>query len=175
MARLPEVRRVVRRVVPVIVGLFLVAAGVSIVLAVTSARDSSQLAAPDVVQGPGLLEDEDGGGTPRTAGKPGKGSLEREIDVPEPILLHALAIGDVAFAYDARKPPPALVRLRNDIRPFDPELAAAGQAVFLVRVPGVQGIQALAWRRRYQAAGPRDPQLRAFVDAWLGKGRGNTG
>lgn len=164
-----------RRLLPVIVGIVLVAGGIYGLLAVFSSRDSSQLSAPEAVRGPGLLEGEDGGGTPRTAGKPGSRPPTREIEVPEPVLLHALAIGDVAFAYDAPKPPPALVKLRDDlVGPFDPELAAAGQMALLVRVPGVQGVQALAWRRRYQAAGPRDPQLRAFVDAWLGKGRGNT-
>lgn len=166
-----------RRLIPVLVGLVLVAGGIYGLLRVFSGRDSSQLSAPSSAQGPGTLEAEDGGGgSPPTAGTPGTGSLTREVEVPEPILLHALAIGDVAFAYDARKPPAALVRLRDDLTgPFDPELAAAGQMAFLVRVEGVRGVQALAWRRRFQAGGPADPQLRAFVDAWLGKGRGNTG
>lgn len=167
--------RRVRRLAPVLVGLLLVAGGIYGLLALFSGRDSSQLSAPAAAQGPGTLENEDGGGSPPTAGSPGGGSLTGEIDVSDPALLHALAIGDVAFAYDAAKPPPALVRLRDDITgPFDPELAAAGQMVFLVRFKGVEGVEALAWRRRYRAAGPADPQLRAFVEAWLGKGRGNT-
>ncbi len=164
-----------RRLIPVLVGLVLVAGGIYGLLTIFTNRDSGELSSPAAVQGPGTLEGEDGGGTPPTAGPPGTGSLTREIDVPEPVLLHALEIGDVAFAYDAAKPPPALVQLRDDITgPFDPELAAAGQMAFLVRVEGVKGIQALAWRRRYQASGPEDPRLRAFVEAWLGKGRGNT-
>ena len=43
---------------------------------------------------------------------------------------------------------------------------------FLVRRKGVDGIQALAWKRRLQVDGPTDPRLREFIDVWLGKGRG---
>ena len=54
--------------------------------------------------------------------------------------------------------------------PFDPELAAAGQAVILAERPGLEGVQALAWRRRLVASGPDDPKLQEFAEAWLGQG-----
>ena len=54
--------------------------------------------------------------------------------------------------------------------PFDPELAAAGQAVILAKRPGLEGVQALAWRRRLIANGPDDPKLQEFAEAWLGQG-----
>ena len=89
------------------------------------------------------------------------------------MLVRALATGDVALVYGTAKPPPELTRLREDATgPFDPELAAAGQMVFLVRRKGVDGIQALAWKRRLEVDSPADPRLREFIDAWLGKGRG---
>ena len=46
-----------------------------------------------------------------------------------------------------------------------PALAEAGQAVILARRPGVRGVQALAWRRKLDASGPDDPQLREFAEA----------
>ncbi len=55
--------------------------------------------------------------------------------------------------------------------PFDPGLAAAGQAVILARRPGVPGVVALAWRRKLEASGPDDPQLHEFAEAYLGPGR----
>lgn len=170
-ARLPAVRRVI----PILVGVAIVAAGLYGLLAIFRDRDSSQLQSPASAQGPGTLEQEGQAGDPPTSGTPGSRNLVRENEVEDPELLHALAIGDVALVYGSRKPPPALERLRDDATgPFDPELAAAGQMAFLVRRPGVEGVEALAWQRRYRAASASDPQLRAFIDAWLGKGRGNT-
>lgn len=160
-----------RRLLPVLVGLVLVAGGIYGLLTIFSNRDSSEIGT--TTQGPGTLETEPG--DPPTSGTPGNGNLTAEGDVEDPALLAALAIGDVALVYGTAKPPPELVRLREDATGgFDPELAAAGQMAFLVRRPGVQGIQALAWQRRLEAEQPGDPQLRAFIDAWLGKGRGNT-
>ncbi|MGI8623472.1 MAG: hypothetical protein ACR2NB_08295 [Solirubrobacteraceae bacterium] len=165
-----------RRLAPALLGLILVAAGIYGLLAVFSHRDSSQLRTDAAAQAPGRLEPLDAGGSPPTSGSVGADPLTREIAVSDPVLLRALALGDVAFVYDAPRPPAALRRLRDDVTgPFDPELSAAGQMAFLVRRRGVRGIEALAWRRRYRASGPDDPQLRAFVDAWLGKGRGNAG
>lgn len=86
-------------------------------------------------------------------------------------LLHALELGNVAFAYDARRPPPELVALRDDLAgDFDVELAAAGQAVLLVRHPAADGVSALAWNRRLVTADPADPALREFAEYWLGRG-----
>jgi hypothetical protein len=89
-------------------------------------------------------------------------------------LLTALAAGNVVLAYDAPRPPAALRRLQRDAAgAFDPDVAAAGQAVILERRPGAGGVIALAWRRRLRASSPADPRLRDFVDAWLGQGPGD--
>ena len=53
--------------------------------------------------------------------------------------------------------------------PFDPQLAAAGQAVILARRPGIGPTTALAWRRRL--AGD-DERLRDFAEAYLGQAGG---
>jgi hypothetical protein len=53
---------------------------------------------------------------------------------------------------------------------FTPGLARAGQAVILGRRRGVRGVLALAWRHELEVAGPGDPRLRGFADAWLGIG-----
>lgn len=158
-----------RRLLPVLVGIVLVGAGLVGLLALFHGRDSAGLsggaAAP---QGPGTPEAAPG--DPPTSGAPG-GNLQRETEVADPVLVKALSIGDVALVYGTAKPPPELVRLRDDATgPFDPELAAAGQMAFLVRRQGVTGVQALAWKRRLAVAGPTDPRLREFIDAWLGKG-----
>jgi len=83
----------------------------------------------------------------------------------------ALAAGAVVLGYSSAEAPRALRRLQRELSgPYDAEVAAAGQAVVLARMPGARGTLALAWRRRLEASGPRDPKLRAFADAWLGRG-----
>ncbi len=124
------------------------------------------------MQGPGALETAPG--DPPTSGAKG-GNLQREGEVADPVLLRALATGDVALVYGTAKPPSALVELRDEATgPFDPELAAAGQMAFLVQRRGVTGIQALAWKRRLAVPNADDPRLREFIDTWLGKGEGST-
>ncbi len=84
-------------------------------------------------------------------------------------LLEALHLGNVVLAYGDARPPAALTQVQDDVAgPFDPQLAAAGQAVILDHRPGVKGVIALAWRRELRSADPA--QLRAFADAWLGQG-----
>ena len=159
----------VRRLLPVLVGLVLVGGGLYGLLTYF-AKDSDV----PITRGPGTLEDSGSPGDPPTSGTPGAASLTGEGDVDDPALLEALSIGDVALVYGSAKPPPALVQLRDDATgAFDPELAAAGQMAFLVRRAGVKGVQALAWQRRLEVDDPGDPQLREFIDAWLGKGRGD--
>ena len=88
-------------------------------------------------------------------------------------VLEALELGDVVLTYPGRRPDPALVRVQRRVAGrFDPALAAAGQAVILVRSPGSGPATALAWRRRLRASRPSDPSLERFADAWLGRGRG---
>jgi hypothetical protein len=93
----------------------------------------------------------------------------RELSADQ--ILHALELGDVVVAYPQARPPAALRALQTDVAgPFDPELAAAGQAVVLARVPGLDGVQALAWRRRLRSADPGDPALATFAERRLGQG-----
>ena len=74
------------------------------------------------------------------------------------------------LTYDARRPPPALQALRDEVAgPFDVELAAAGQAVLVVPHPAADGITALAWARRLNTDDPEDPVLREFTEYWLGQ------
>ncbi len=99
---------------------------------------------------------------------------ERRLSDDE--LLHALELGNVILAYDARRPPPALQALRDEIAgPYDVELAAAGQAVLLVEHPSAEGVTALAWARRLRTRDPSDPALREFVEHWLGQGARSDG
>ena len=86
-------------------------------------------------------------------------------------ILHALELGDVVLVYPGTAPPAQLRAVQEEVAgPFDPELAAAGQAVVLARVPGASGIQALAWRRRLRASGAGDPSILTFAEHWLGRG-----
>jgi hypothetical protein len=161
-----------RRLLPVLVGVVLVAAGLIGLLAVFHKRDSADLDA-QTVRGPGVLETTPG--DPPTSGAPG-GQLQREREVPDAVLVRALATGDVALVYGTAQPPADLVQLREDLTgPFDPELAAAGQVAFLVHRKGIKGIEALAWKRRLAVPSASDPRVREFIDTWLGKGQGKTG
>jgi len=97
--------------------------------------------------------------------------VRREGSLTRDELLHALETGDVVFVYGSRALEPALRAVQEDVAgPFDPAVAAAGQAVVLDFRPHTGGVLALAWRRLLRARSPGDPQLRAFADAWLGKG-----
>jgi hypothetical protein len=161
-----------RRLIPVLVGIVLVGAGLVGLLAIFHKRDTADLGA-QTVQGPGAVESEPG--DPPTSGTPGA-NLQREREVTDPVLVRALASGDVALVYGTAQPPGELVQMRDDATgPFDPELAAAGQMAFLVHRDGVTGIEALAWKRRLSVPSAADPRLREFIDTWLGKGQGKTG
>jgi hypothetical protein len=163
----------VRRLIPVLVGLVIVVAGLIGLLAVFHGKDQAELSGNQQAQGPGTFESQPG--DPPTSGTPG-GNLQHETSVPNPVLIKALSIGDVALVYGTPKPPPELVQLQEDATgAFDPELAAAGQMAFLVHRKGVAGIQALAWQRRLETSNPADQGLRDFIDAWLGKGKRGGG
>lgn len=88
-------------------------------------------------------------------------------------LLHALELGNVVLAYDAPRPPARLRAVQDAVAgPFDPQLAAAGQAIVLARVPGTGSGVALAWRHRLPAG---SPDLEAFAEHWLGRGLADAG
>ncbi len=60
--------------------------------------------------------------------------------------------------------------LQEDLGPYDPELAAAGQSVVLAHVRGLAQPVAVAWRRTLEFQDPAAPEVREFVEAWLGTG-----
>lgn len=98
-----------------------------------------------------------GPGTART-GDDGLGAAA-DVGVPgNVVLLHADAVDG-----------PALRALADDVAgPPSPELEQAGQAVIVRRAPEAGGIVALSATRILRVPSADDPQLRAFVEAWLG-------
>jgi hypothetical protein len=90
-------------------------------------------------------------------------------------ILQAAAAGDVLLLYGTPTPPDGLAVLARDVTggPFDPSLAAGGQAVVLGRRPGTSGIVAVAWRHLLRAPAASAPALREFADYWLGRGAGS--
>jgi len=153
----------------------------AILITVLASRDESSVGAAD---GPGVLEPDRGarhvGAGPQTPASPPDRPPTSGPHRPEPVerdqtglsddqLLEALHLGNVVIAYEGEAP----VAVQEDVSgPFDPALAAAGQAVILARRPGVGGVVALAWRRRLEASGPQDPRLREFAEAYLAQGPG---
>lgn len=86
-------------------------------------------------------------------------------------LLTALEVGDVVMVYGSPTAPAALVHLAKSVAGrFTPALAAAGQAVVLMRRTGTPGVVALAWTRMLRAASPSDGELVQFAQQWLGRG-----
>lgn len=82
----------------------------------------------------------------------------------------AVAPGNVVLLYSDERLTAALRELALDTGgPATPELEAAGQAVLVVRQPGLRvAVVALTTDRRLDAGGPEDPRLRAFIEYWLG-------
>ena len=77
--------------------------------------------------------------------------------------------GNVVLRFSAPADREVLRALADE---FGPEsLADQGQAVLVRRAPGTQGIEALAWQRRLRTNAADDPQLRRFIEYWLGRGR----
>ena len=156
----------------------LAAAACLVLITILANRDSSGVSKSS---GPGTLEPDRGSAHvdgPRTPASPPDDPPTSGPHRPEAVtrdavplsddqLLEALHLGNVVFAYDGSAA--ALKQIQDDVSgPFDPELAAAGQAVILDRRPGVKGTIALAWRRELRSDDPA--QLREFADAWLGQG-----
>ena len=163
-----------------VVGVALAVAAVAAVFLIATGRDDSQLAGP---QGPGELQPNRGAshsGPAQTSSEdpPTSGTHEPRLvtrdrrPITDDQLIHALELGDVVILYDARRPPPALERLQEEMMggPFDAEVAAAGQAVILARRAGAGPATALAWRRILRADDPSDASLRDFTEFWLGRG-----
>jgi hypothetical protein len=171
-----------RRVIAIAAGTAVLAAALVALVAVLASRDASHVASSE---GPGRLETDRGArhlpASERAsvpAGElPASGAHRADLvtrdrrRLTDDQILHALELGDVVILYETPQPPAALVTLQEELAgPFDAELAAAGQAVVLARRAGAGPATALAWRRTLRADGPQDPRLRAFADAWLGRG-----
>ncbi|HTU86203.1 MAG TPA: DUF3105 domain-containing protein [Solirubrobacteraceae bacterium] len=86
-------------------------------------------------------------------------------------LLQALEVGDVVIFYGTRQPPAAVRQLALSVAPpFTPALAAVGETVIIAPRSGTTGLVAAAWTHLLHVTGPADPQLRQFMDYWLGRG-----
>jgi hypothetical protein len=120
----------------------LAAAGAVAVMAILNARDEP------TVQRSG------GPGSPRVAGA-------------RPVV----GAGNVVLLYSDERETAALRELALDTGgPATAEVRAAGQAVLVVRQPGLRvPVVALTTDRRLDASDPDDPRLRAFVEYWLGR------
>jgi len=175
----------VSRVLAVVVGVLVVLGGIAGLAVLFNSRDGAQVTAR--AGGPGELEPDLGsrhgaGVDTSTAAGPNASGTHRPAlvsadarELTRDQLLHALELGDVVMAYPGARPPDGLRRLQEAVAgPFDPELAAAGQAVILARVPGIPGVQGLAWRRHLRVRDAGDPALKSFAEAWLGRGVAGT-
>ena len=182
--------------VAIVVISFAVAIGAIVLLSgFFSSRDQGGVSG--VLGGPGLVYRDLGDATL----KPGQhhpaydsGPPTSGAHVPTPVrsdgavlddnqILTALAVGDVILMYGGPTPPPGLAALARSATagPFSPALANAGDAVILARLPGINGIEALAWTRILPITGVvrvtvrNDAALRQFIDAWLGGGAAGSG
>jgi hypothetical protein len=157
-----------RRLLPVVVGVVLAVAGIAAVGLFVSSRDDSDVAAAP--EGPGQAQPE--GADPPASGDHADALVTRDRrPITDDQLVEAVELGNVVILYDAAKPPPALVRLQEEVAgPFDAELAAAGQAVILARREGAGPATALAYKRILRVDDPADPALRDFAEFWLGRG-----
>jgi hypothetical protein len=98
-------------------------------------------------------------------------------------ILSALSAGDVILIYGGARPPPGLAQLARSITgaAFSPALAQAGQSVILARLPGLDGIIALAWTWMLPVTGivrvtdENDRALKQFIESWLGSGAPGSG
>jgi hypothetical protein len=179
--------RRLRRAGGVVLTIVVALAGAVLVLLYFEGRDSSQVHdSGSVTAGPGRLLPDQGDAHLRPGQRPAQPYASDPPTsgphVPVPIrtnatrigddeLLHALELGDVVLVYGSARPPAALRALADKLAgPFDPALAASGQAVLLGMRPGTQGLVALAWRHELRTPNPRDPALETFASYWLGRG-----
>jgi hypothetical protein len=92
--------------------------------------------------------------------------------VADPALTQrTLAQGNVILTYRQRGQREQLRALAEEIAgPPDQALVHAGQAVLVqARPSGGGGVVAQAFERRFETATAGDPQLRDFVEYWLGR------
>ena len=159
--------------------------GVILLLLFFQSRDDSQLRRSEPVPaGPGQLFPDQGhaherpskpyASDPPTSGPHAAEPIRSDEDgtrLTDDQILHALELGDVVLLYGTPRAPAALRALARRVAgPFDPALAASGQAVVLGRRAGVEGVTALAWRHLLTASSASDPALERFAQFWLGRG-----
>lgn len=97
--------------------------------------------------------------------------LRDGVELNDDQLLQALENGNVVIFYGGHRAPAGLPALAQSIAgPFSLALAAAGQALILVRRPGTTGLIGLAWAHEVRVSAPNDQLLRAFAQYWLGRG-----
>ena len=94
------------------------------------------------------------------------------VEAPD-LVREELVPGNVVLTYRQSGQRQRLRALGEDIAgPPDATLTEAGQAVLVrARPSGGGGVVAEAYRRRLEVADADDPQLRAFIEYWLGRGR----
>ena len=171
-----------RRAGIVILGGLVVVGGIIALLAVFQARDDPGLTREEA-SGPGQLQPDRGATHGASApeisaaelpasGEHAPAAAARDAtDLTGDEWLHALELGNVILAYGSDEPGDALLRLQDDLAgPYDPELAAAGQSVILAHVDGLAQPTAVAWRRTLEFQDPAAPEVREFIEAWLGTG-----
>lgn len=173
-----------RRAVGILVTVLVAAAGVIGVLLFFAARDQAPVSK---LEGPGQAFADQGArhlrpgeatgfhynSDPPTSGPHAVAPVRRAASVlSNDQILSALESGNVIITYGGARPPAPLASLaQEESGPFDSSLAGAGQAVILARRPGTAGVTALAWRHLYRTPAVADPELRRFVEFWLGRGR----
>ena len=174
-----------RRAAGVLAAIVVAVAGVVGLIAFLSGRDSAPVSRMSTGPGqafgdqgaarltPGQRPPQPYNSVPPTSGPHAPTPVTRDgTPLSNDQLLTALAAGNVVLFYGTPQPPPALRSLAGDeAGPFDPSLAATGQAVILAPRPGTRGVVAAAWRHLLRVPSPTDPALRQFVRAWLGVGR----
>jgi hypothetical protein len=178
-----------RRAGAVVLALVVAAGGIVGLIAFFATRDTSTF---KEVRGPGRELPDQGAARlapgalrprynsdPPTSGPHASAPVSRDdVALSDDQILTALQTGNVVLVYSDRRLRRPLRRLADDVAgPFQPALAAAGQAVILDfdGTPRRAGVTAAAWRHLLDARSPTDPALRDFVDFWLGRGRAGAG
>jgi Protein of unknown function (DUF3105) len=190
-AAAPPPHRRLRRVGVGLLAVLIGLAGAVGLLFVFEGRDTSQVTPPaSTTAGPGQLYPDQGhahlkpgqrpaqpyASDPPTSGPHVPAAIGSDADgtrLSDDQILQALELGDVVVLYGTPRAPAALRALADKLAgPFDPALAASGQALILARRPGTNGVIALAWRHELHVPSARDAALEPFADYWLGRGVG---
>jgi hypothetical protein len=121
--------------------------------------------------GPGALRPPYDSNPPTSGAHAPERVLRQDGPLNNDQLLQALQVGNVVFAYGTPTVPAGLQSLARSIAGnFTPAVAAAGQAIILMRRPHLPAITALAWTRMLRVSSPQDPLLRQFAQEFLGRG-----